>query len=375
MTGRVPAVFVSSVHTGFESLRADIARLIEHDLGYRALLFEDPSFPIEPDADTVENCRRRVEQDADVFVLILGDRYGSIAPKGTLSVTNIEYLAAKAKGIPVYAFLFKSVVALAEGSDRGQTDNPDQRQLQEFARRVRTADSVWTFAIENGQDVLPILRSQLAYRMTQGLDALIRMRGGGSQFSGLSGTALRIAVEQPTAWQALLLAEVACECADQMRDQLMAYRATVVLGQGIAIPDREVAAWMHARCEDGKRYAAAVSRLLNESMNRAVSATDTQSVVSCGRLLGVALRDSVEWAQTVRRTHVPDEWTDVRDALSLFLDNLISRLESFGPDLRKAIEDVLATPTDSPVTTIKFDLVMTLANQDVSCAGFRGHHP
>jgi hypothetical protein len=43
-------------------------------LYYRPLLAEHPSFPIDPDAITIENCRRRVEQDADTLVLVIGGR-------------------------------------------------------------------------------------------------------------------------------------------------------------------------------------------------------------------------------------------------------------------------------------------------------------
>jgi hypothetical protein len=52
------------------------------------LLSEHPSFPIDPGVTTIENCRRRVEQDADLFVLIVGMRYGSsYRPDGAIEDT------------------------------------------------------------------------------------------------------------------------------------------------------------------------------------------------------------------------------------------------------------------------------------------------
>ena len=72
-----PKVMVSSTFYDLRQIRADLARFIGDELGYIALLSGLPSFPVNPDLDTVANCRARVEQDADIFILVIGGRYGS----------------------------------------------------------------------------------------------------------------------------------------------------------------------------------------------------------------------------------------------------------------------------------------------------------
>ena len=72
---RPPCVMVSSTFYDLRQIRDDLRQFIE-GLGYRPLLSEHPSFPIDPDTTTIENCRRRVEQDADILVLVIGGRYG-----------------------------------------------------------------------------------------------------------------------------------------------------------------------------------------------------------------------------------------------------------------------------------------------------------
>jgi hypothetical protein len=106
-----PSVFLSSTCYDLGQLRVDLGTFIERDLGYTAMMSEHPSFPIDPDTTTIENCRRRVDQDADVLVLVVGARHGTVDPATSRSITNIEYVTAKAKGIPVYAFVHKPVLA------------------------------------------------------------------------------------------------------------------------------------------------------------------------------------------------------------------------------------------------------------------------
>src|SRR4051794_26361281 len=104
-----PGVMVSSTFYDLKQVRLDLTRFIADDLGYTPLLSELPSFPVDPDLDTIENCRARVERDADIFVLIVGARYGSIDSATLKSVTNLEFLSARQKGIPIFAFIEKGI--------------------------------------------------------------------------------------------------------------------------------------------------------------------------------------------------------------------------------------------------------------------------
>lgn len=107
----VPTVFLSSTLYDLQQVRANIRDFVEDDLGYRCLASEMNSFPTDPDADTIENCRRRVEQDADIFVLVIGGRYGSVPEPLGRSVTNHEYLVARSTGVPIFVFVKAEVLA------------------------------------------------------------------------------------------------------------------------------------------------------------------------------------------------------------------------------------------------------------------------
>src|SRR5690349_2014981 len=72
MLGNSPTIMVSSTFFDLKEIRQQLAAMISSELGYHALISESPSFPVEPDVDTIENCKRRVERDADILVLVIG---------------------------------------------------------------------------------------------------------------------------------------------------------------------------------------------------------------------------------------------------------------------------------------------------------------
>ena len=112
--GKTPAVFVSSTCYDLKQIRADIKDFIEKQLGYEAVLSDYDSFPLAPDIGTVENCLRAVKERADIFILVVGGRYGSLTDTGK-SVTNLEYIHARAQNIPIYVFINKEIVKESYG--------------------------------------------------------------------------------------------------------------------------------------------------------------------------------------------------------------------------------------------------------------------
>ena len=103
-----PVVFVSSTCYDLKQIREDLKDFFENNYGFDTILSEFNSFPVDPCVGTFENCLNNVDKCADIFILIIGTRYGYVTDQGK-SITNLEYLHAKAKGIPIFIFVSKQL--------------------------------------------------------------------------------------------------------------------------------------------------------------------------------------------------------------------------------------------------------------------------
>jgi hypothetical protein len=114
-----PRVFVSSTYYDLKYIRASLEIFIG-SLGFDAILSEKGDIAYTSDQPLDESCYREVE-NADIFTLIVGGRYGSEVSEGDgkpkeffdryESITKREYGAAVEKDIPVYVLIEKAVYA------------------------------------------------------------------------------------------------------------------------------------------------------------------------------------------------------------------------------------------------------------------------
>lgn len=112
-------IFVSSTCYDLSQIRSDLCDFITA-LGHHPILSESCDFPIDPHITASENCINVVRNEADIFVLIIGNKYGSVLNTGT-SITNTEFLTAVGKNIPIYTFALKQMTTLLPLWDKTPT--------------------------------------------------------------------------------------------------------------------------------------------------------------------------------------------------------------------------------------------------------------
>ncbi len=98
-----PRIFVSSTFYDLKHVREIIREFIEN-IGYEPVLSEFSDIFYQP-GDTVQNSCLREIPSCDIFVLIVGKRYGSYFPGDSLSITHREYIEAQNQLIPIYSFV------------------------------------------------------------------------------------------------------------------------------------------------------------------------------------------------------------------------------------------------------------------------------
>lgn len=207
---RKTRIFVSSTCYDLGPVRESIRDLLKES-GHEAVLSEFHSFPIDPFTDTISNCCRNVRENTDLFLLLVGDTYGSVDLKSGRSVTNLEYDTAIAEEIPAFIFVKKSLTTILpiwrankEMKVPGVPDNRVFAFVDEIYSRGR-----WVYTFERVDEIKQILNEQLSVifrdllerRAAGKIDPLLSFRGESSRVKNL-------ALDKPDYWEYLLSAEL-----------------------------------------------------------------------------------------------------------------------------------------------------------------------
>ena len=190
-------VFVSSTCYDLAILRSELRAFIT-DMGYRPILSEYADVTYDPTMHTHVSCINEVE-NSDIFVLIIGSRYGgtgvpsaleSIDPRildemksvhgdfgNNISITQLEVAKAIELNIPVYTFIDKKVFYIHDVYEKnkdklnvidkidfpGIEKKETAKYIFEFYNfvRKRTSDNM-VFPFENTQEMKTILKKQWA---------------------------------------------------------------------------------------------------------------------------------------------------------------------------------------------------------------------
>lgn len=103
----VPRVFISSTCYDLKYIRENLKYFVTN-MGYESILSEDGDVYYNPDEHTHDACLNEVGT-CQLFVLIIGGRYGGKYLKSEKSITNMEYEEAIKQKIPVFTLVERSV--------------------------------------------------------------------------------------------------------------------------------------------------------------------------------------------------------------------------------------------------------------------------
>lgn len=346
-----PCVMVSSTYYDLRQVRADLESFLGNELGYIPLLSEFPSFPVDPDRKTVENCRVRVRDHADVLILVVGGRHGFVDPSSGKSVTNLEYLAAKTKGIPVYAFIERTVLSnlpvwrANPGADFSSV--VEDSRVFAFVETVRSEDGVWCFEFDGAEAIIRALRLQFAHQMKQGLESFARMRRTADRdmLDGMSPDAYAIALEKPDGWEYLLFAQSVADELARASELKRRYIERVALGRGERVSISELSSWSEPKTGELLRIFRAFEIAINDRFPEAIGAPgeagSVAAIVRTAQLIGDGYRAALEWSASVRCAVGHERLRPVLDAMALFPDDLLSKVETFGEPLLVRFQEAL----------------------------------
>jgi len=369
-----PTVMVSSTFYDLRQIRADLAEFITKKLGYVPLLSEFLSFPIDPDLDTIDNCRRRVEVNADILVLVIGGRYGSIDDKTDKSITNLEYETARHKQIPVYVFVEKQILSILPvwkknplGDFSGAVDTP---RLFEFIEQVRSQEKVWASPFETAQDIVAVLQVQFAHLFLESLKLRLKLNGAGlpSYFTTLQPQALRIILERPTGWEYKLFLQTWLDAVNQRADLIREYEAALVIGAAESVPAAAAVAWFQTLLHELQSFVKSATHLVQVSIPKAFGAPgdsgNPEAICWISKMLGQILEQMLQWTQRIRRAHVEQPFQEVAAEFARFTEDMVERLQNFPEESLTSLQKTLLLATPENPQKLTMTLIFNLSNQD-----------
>ncbi|QWL64038.1 DUF4062 domain-containing protein [Aeromonas jandaei] len=103
----IPRVFISSTCYDLKHIRESLKYFVR-TIGYEPVLSDDGDVFYSPDTHTHESCLKEVET-CQIFILIIGGRYGGKYMGRKTSITNNEYKTAVENNIPIFALVEQGV--------------------------------------------------------------------------------------------------------------------------------------------------------------------------------------------------------------------------------------------------------------------------
>ena len=166
----VPKIFISSTCYDLRYIRENLKYFISN-MGYESVLSEDGDVFYNPDEHTHDACLNEVK-NCQIFVLVIGGRYGGKYKKDDKSITNKEYEEAVRLKLPVFTLVERGVLSEHHvyQKNKGRPDadeivypNADDTKIFEFIDEVRKSpynNAIFPFA--DFRDIESYLKKQWA---------------------------------------------------------------------------------------------------------------------------------------------------------------------------------------------------------------------
>lgn len=340
-------IFVSSTCYDLSQIRNDIKQCIT-DLGHNPILSEMKDFPIDPQLSNAENCINAVKNEADIFVLIIGNKYGSIMESGN-SITNTEFLTAINKGIPIYTFALKQMTTILplweKNPDMDLSGVVDNKKVFEFLADVRKRRGLWNFEFEKAQDITEILKAQLSNLFREALVAKRKIEPLDEieLYSKISTKALNILLKKEDFYEIRFFMQSMHDEIRKYVDLKNDYNYSILFKSSNRIPNlNQLIDWIMHKLGQAQNYIDSLNRLTDAFQyfyKEPGTSSDLDGLYYVARSYAKSYASLLEWGIEVKSTIVPDEYKNVLVAFADIPSNAINEIEAFPIESLRLIEE------------------------------------
>lgn len=367
-----PVVFVSSTCYDLSQVREDLKDFISDDYGFEPMLSEFNSFPIDPCIGTFENCLSNVDNYADIFVLVVGNRYGYVTESGK-SITNLEYFHAKAKGIPIFVFVSKQMyntLPLWRANKNGDFSSVvDNIKIFEFVSDIYDEAHQWIYTFDNVRDIKKTLKNQFSLIFSDGLKLQKSLKEAklGSLTGEIPSDALRVLVEEPYAWEHKFLAYVLKNEFEKLKVNKWDLEYSIFDGETLSFTAEELIEDISRKFHEALKITDMLSTLLNTTLQDAIGApgvpSDLELMVYSSKRLVYLYRRLVSWSLYFKSLQVDDVFSKLLDLLYDMPKTALSEIEDFVDTFYKEVTS-LPDVDDGAERTIKITCSLSTSNTE-----------
>lgn len=357
-----PTVFVSSTCYDLKQIRADIKDFFEDTYGFEAILSEFNSFPVDPAIGTCDNCLNNVDTYADFFILIIGNRYGYITDKGK-SITNLEYLHAKAKGIPLFIFVDKDLYTIwrmwqnnKDGDYSAQVDTP---KIFDFISDIYDGAQQWVYTYDNVKDITTTMKNQLGLIFSDGL--AFKNLTSSPETSVINGNlcpaAVRTLVEKPFMWEYKFLAHTLKSDFDFLKKDRWNLKYGFFDGHTISLEPMAFLDKISDKLEEIIKITELINILINNTIPDSIGEpgvpSDLEMMVYASKQFSDLYRKIVEWALYFKTIKADPLFDNLLKLLYELPSTPLKQLDDF-------VDDIYAQIISIPDTEIKIEKTIKL---------------
>lgn len=342
-------IFLSSTCYDLKQIRTDLFEYF-YGAGYTPYLSENHDFPINPQKDTIDNCIENVKNNTDIFVLIVGNRYGFQIENGK-SITNTEYLYAKRNGHPIYVFIYKPIISILpvwkKNKDGDFSDSVDSTKIFEFVQELREIDSKWCFEFETAQDIIKVLKVQFSYLFKESLKIRTRFNSNLPDFyEKLSTEAIKILLNKDEMYEVIFFAQSMEDELKKFENLKNDFEYQVLFKSKRRIDDdNELRRWLHQNIQTIQNIIDSGNNLMNKAFHKYYGEpgvpSDLKGLHYAASAMARLYGEMLDWYNDIKSTSVEDAYTVLRDSFALFTIKASEQIWNYPKQVRKDIFDGL----------------------------------
>ncbi len=367
-----PVVFISSTCFDLKQMREDLKDFFEENYGFQTMLSEFDSFPIDPCKGTFENCIENVDKVADIFVLIVGNRYGYVMENGK-SITNLEYLHAKEKGVPIYVFvdkqLYNNMKIWRSNKNADFSNLVDNPKIFEFISGIYDESKQWIYTYDSVRDIKMTLKQQLSLIFFDGL-TLQKVVGDSYNRiinSEIPSNAVRVFVEKPFAWEYKFFAYVLKGEFDRLESHRWDFKYGICQVHSTNLEYMELINDISEKLNEMQDISDIFMTLLNSALQEAIGdpgePSNLDMMIYVAKQLASTYKRMIEWGLYFKSVHTEEVFNKLLSMLSELPGFVMSQIDQF---VEKVFNEITGLPDieDGIKRKISLKCVFDVANTD-----------